>query len=163
VRTDAMSPGRPPRPLVASSHTAHRSVARDGSRGADYPYKTSIDRPLPRRTGSIRARGNDYRGRRSQKRRGPSASLSLSVNGLMSCSVLSVAVSDFYSLPDDEEFFARLPNVIQLPSGNPSEGNSNPQPRGGERQAEQEGQYLILKELRRYSRFNLGDKWGRQR
>ncbi|MGA8443879.1 MAG: FAD-dependent oxidoreductase [Roseiarcus sp.] len=60
--------------------------------------------------------------------------------------VLAVAVSDFYRLPDDNVRKAHLPSI----------GHSND---FLSEQAQQTAKFLILKELNRYVPFKLGEKW----
>ncbi len=74
--------------------------------------------------------------------------------------VLAVAVSDFYSLPDD----AVEPDAADAA---PVESKHGPTPAPSihhvdylSAQAQQTAKFLILKELNRYLPFRLGDRWG---
>jgi hypothetical protein len=74
--------------------------------------------------------------------------------------VLAVAVSDFYSLPDD----AVEPDAADAA---PVESKHGPTPAPPihhvdylSAQAQQTAKFLILKELNRYLPFRLGDRWG---
>jgi hypothetical protein len=74
--------------------------------------------------------------------------------------VLAVAVSDFYSLPDDavEPDNADHEPVEQSPSAAPAPSIHHVDYLSA--QAQQTAKFLILKELNRYVPFRLGEKWG---
>jgi hypothetical protein len=74
--------------------------------------------------------------------------------------VLAVAVSDFYSLPDDAvEPDAAVAAPVE-PKHGPTPAPSIHHVDYLSAQAQQTAKFLILKELNRYLPFTLGDKWG---
>jgi hypothetical protein len=74
--------------------------------------------------------------------------------------VLAVAVSDFYSLPDDavEPDDADIEPAEQKPGAAPAPSIHHVDYLSA--QAQQTAKLLILKELNRYVPFTLGEKWG---